>query len=402
MPSPTTPPTSAALTSAITSGETSSDAAGPSADGCAGADRTSGHSAEPRRDLLIDLARAGALGIVVLWHWVFTTIRFGADGPHVGNPVGVTPGMWLVTWFLQPMPIFFAVGGVLHARSLRNGSEGFRRRRTRRLLVPALPLLVPAVALIVGAALTGRGDLVASIILIISPMWFLAVYMALVALAPLAWRGHVAAPRLTLVGMIGGAALLDIARFGLGRGGPLMTVACFTAVWSIVHQLSFHFDALRAAPFGRRLAVALGGVAALGVAVAVGPYPAAMVGVPGERVSNMAPPTFAVILLAIFQLGLLASAAAPLARFAARHRDGLAWAGRWSMTVFVWHLLAWVGFYLLLRTAGGHVSGDVTGAWWLARPLWLLGPAVIAVPLCALTARFDPTSRRSAPTDLAA
>lgn len=33
----------------------------------------SDRSAEPRRDLLIDLARAGALGIVVLWHWVFTT-----------------------------------------------------------------------------------------------------------------------------------------------------------------------------------------------------------------------------------------------------------------------------------------------------------------------------------------
>ena len=93
----------------------------------------------------------------------------------------------------------------------------------------------------------GRGDLVASIILIISPMWFLAVYMALVALAPLAWRGHVAAPRATLAGMIGLAALLDIARFGFGWGGPLMTVACFTAVWAVVHQLGFHFDALRAA-----------------------------------------------------------------------------------------------------------------------------------------------------------
>jgi len=349
---------------------------------------------EPRRDLLIDLARAGALGMVVLWHWVFTTIRFGADGPHVGNPVGVTPGMWLATWFLQPMPIFFAVGGVLHARSLRNGSEGFRRRRMRRLLVPALPLLLPALALMVGAALMGRGDLVASIILIISPMWFLAVYMALVALAPLAWRGHVAAPRATLAGMIGLAALLDVARFGFGVGGPLMTVACFTAVWAVVHQLGFHFDALRASAFDRRIAVALGGLIALALAVAVGPYPSAMVGVPGQKVSNMAPPTFAVILLAVFQLGLLASAAGPLERFAARHRDGLAWAGRWSMTVFVWHLLAWVGFYLLLRASGGHLSGDVTGAWWLARPLWLVGPAAIAVPLCALTARFDPTNRR--------
>jgi len=348
------------------------------------------------RDLLVDLARAGALGIVVVWHWVFTTIRFGSDGPHVGNPVGVTPGMWLATWVLQPMPIFFAVGGVLHARSLANGTEGFRRRRMRRLLVPALPLLVPAVVLALGAAALGRGDIVASIILIISPMWFLAVYVALVALAPFAWRGHCAAPRATLAAMIGLAAVLDVARFGFGVGGPLMTVACFTAVWAVVHQLGFHLDALRASGLARRTAVAVGGIVALAVAVSVGPYPAAMVGVPGERVSNMAPPTFAVILLAVFQLGLLAACARPLERFAARHRDGLAWAGRWSMTVFVWHLLAWVGFYAVLRSTGTPVTGDVSGAWWLARPLWLLGPSAFAVPLCALTARFDPSNRRSA------
>jgi hypothetical protein len=237
---------------------------------------------------------------------------------------------------------------------------------------------------------------VASIILIISPMWFLAVYMALVVLAPLTWRGHVAAPRSTLAAMVAGAALLDVARFGFGWGGPVMTVACFTTVWAVVHQLGFHLDALRASGFGPRLAVAGGGLLAVAVAVSVGPYPAAMVGVPGERVSNMAPPSFAVVLLAVFQLGLLAAAAGPIERLAARHRQGLAWAGRWSMTVFVWHLMAWVGFFLLLRASGGHVGGDVTASWWLARPLWLVGPAAVAVPLCALTARFDPTNRATA------
>ena len=357
-------------------------------------DPGSSPSAGPSRDLLVDLARAGALGVVVLWHWVFTTIRFDASGPHVGNPVGVTPGMWLATWVLQPMPVFFAIGGVLHGRSLRNGSEGFRRRRIRRLLVPVLPLLVPALVLIAGATIVGRGDVVASIILIISPMWFLAVYMALVLIAPLTWRGHVAAPRATLGGMIGLAAVLDVARFGFGWGGPVATVACFTAVWAVVHQLGFHLDALRATTVCRRTAVALGGLVALATAIAVGPYPAAMVGVPGERVSNMAPPTFAVILLAIFQIGLLASAAGPLERFAARHREALDQAGRWSMTVFVWHLLAWVGFYALLQAGGGHVAGEVTGAWWSARPLWLIGPGVVAVPLCMVTARFDPSNRR--------
>jgi hypothetical protein len=56
------------------------------------------------RDLLLDLVRTGALAVVVLWHWVFTSVRWADDGPHVGNPVASTPGLWLLTWVLQVMP----------------------------------------------------------------------------------------------------------------------------------------------------------------------------------------------------------------------------------------------------------------------------------------------------------
>ncbi len=56
------------------------------------------------RDALLDLVRASALLVVVLWHWIFTSVRWSHDGPHVGNPVAVTPGMWLLTWLLQIMP----------------------------------------------------------------------------------------------------------------------------------------------------------------------------------------------------------------------------------------------------------------------------------------------------------
>jgi hypothetical protein len=59
------------------------------------------------------------------------------------------------------------------------------------------------------------------------------------------------------------------------------------------------------------------------------------------------------------------------------------------MTVFVWHLLAWVAAYGIVRAAGIVVPGDPSGEWWLQRPLWLLVPAAVAVPLCALTRRFD-------------
>jgi hypothetical protein len=52
------------------------------------------------RDLVLDLVRAAALAVVVLWHWVFSTVAFFPDGPVVGNPVGVTPGLWVLTWIM--------------------------------------------------------------------------------------------------------------------------------------------------------------------------------------------------------------------------------------------------------------------------------------------------------------
>ncbi|MGI8794510.1 MAG: acyltransferase family protein, partial [Acidimicrobiales bacterium] len=76
-------------------------------------------TAPPVRDRWLDLLRAGSLGVVVIWHWVFTIIRWEADGPHATNPIGTTRGLWLATWFLQVMPVFFAVGGAVHARALQ-------------------------------------------------------------------------------------------------------------------------------------------------------------------------------------------------------------------------------------------------------------------------------------------
>src|SRR4051812_17548717 len=92
-------------------------------------------AARPPRDRALDVARAGALGVVVLWHWVFSTVAVTGDGPHVGNPVGVVPGLWAVTWILQIMPLFFLVGGAVNAGALdARGPRRFVRRRLERLL----------------------------------------------------------------------------------------------------------------------------------------------------------------------------------------------------------------------------------------------------------------------------
>jgi peptidoglycan/LPS O-acetylase OafA/YrhL len=335
------------------------------------------------RDLVLDLVRAGALGVVVLWHWVFSTVAF-PNGPTVGNPVGTTPGLWALTWILQPMPVFFAVGGCLHARSFDGRVVAFWTRRIRRLVLPALPLLIPAAVAIIVADAIDRPDIVRTLVLLISPMWFLAVYLVLVLIAPFAIRAHRRAPVLTFAVLAAAAVAVDVARFGFGWSGPLMVVASFLAMWALVHQFGFVLDDLRRASMTTKVAVAIAGLGGLATLVSFGPYPAAMVGVPGEPVSNMGPPTLAPVFLGLMQIGVLAALSTQLQAFAQRHRTALASVGTWTMPVFVWHLLAWAIFYAVLRATGTPVLSEPNADWWAQRPLWLIGPLLVTIPLCRL------------------
>ncbi len=347
------------------------------------------------RDPLLDLVRTGALGVVVVWHWVFTSVRWAADGPHVGNPVAATPGLWLLTWVLQVMPAFFVVGGALHARD-RSPAPEFWRRRTRRLLVPVLPLLGLAGTAALAAHLAGRDDLVRSVLLVVSPMWFLATYLVCIAVAPLARRWHARHGIGVVAGGLAAASLVDLARIGAGIGGPVTGALAFCLVWSTVHQLGFSFERLRSASLRTRIGVTVGGYAALAAVAWLGPYPAAMVGLDGHRLSNMGPPTVMVVLLGIAQVGLLAWTAPMLTRLAQRGRRALRTAGDWSMTVYAWHLGAYVVFWGIAAACGLEVTSRIDAHWWLQRPLWLVGPLVLAVPLCRAVRRFDPTGRARA------
>src|SRR4030095_7914448 len=96
------------------------------------------------RDDFIDLCRAFSLLIVVLWHWVFTIVVWGKDGPSANSPLGFTDNLWILTWFLQVMPVFFFVGGHAHLQlwaKLRGGPHG--RLVVGRLGRVALPALAP-------------------------------------------------------------------------------------------------------------------------------------------------------------------------------------------------------------------------------------------------------------------
>ena len=103
-------------------------------------------TASSDRDDFIDLCRAFSLLIVVVWHWVFTIVVWRQDGPLATSPLGFTDNLWLLTWLLQVMPVFFFVGGHAHlqlwTKPCGGPPTGFVLGRLRRLLVPSLALLL--------------------------------------------------------------------------------------------------------------------------------------------------------------------------------------------------------------------------------------------------------------------
>ncbi|MFJ2171512.1 acyltransferase [Streptomyces sp. NPDC087851] len=348
------------------------------------------------RDRYIDLLRVASLGTVVLGHWLMAAVTVDADGrAGVGNLLAVEPSLQLLTWLLQIMPVFFFVGGFSHAlsyRSLHRRLEGqgvyaaFLRARLRRLLRPVMLFVtvwgVTALTLQLIAPDSQLANVAAR--LVAQPLWFIGIYLAMVALTPPLLRLHerygwAAFGALTLA-----AATVDLLRFALAV--PYVPFLNFAFVWLAVHQLGFlRADGRLRAP---RLPAALAatGLAAAAALVALGPYPLSMVGMPGEKISNMAPPTFALLCHGLWLVGAVELLRAPAARLLARPRvwRGVVAANGVAMTAFLWHLTAMLGVYALALGLGAPFPAPGTGAWWAQTPVRLTVAAVLTALLVAV------------------
>src|SRR5215212_3900325 len=63
------------------------------------------------RDRYVDFLRLFSIAVVVLGHWLMAVVVWHGSEFHTGNAIAMTPGLWIATWLLQVMPIFFFVGG---------------------------------------------------------------------------------------------------------------------------------------------------------------------------------------------------------------------------------------------------------------------------------------------------
>lgn len=359
-------------------------------------------SAPGARDLTIDVLRAVAILAVAIGHWLVVVPSYAGGRFDGVNALATVPLMRWLSWGFQVMPLFFVVGGVANGASWRGarvkGSSYVDWLRTRlvRLARPTSVLFAVWALAAVGLRLAGVDPSLVQRVawLVVVPVWFLAVYVVVVVLAPAMLRLYERFGLWTLVLLASLAMAVDIVRFNAPSTHGVEHTN-FLWVFLFCQQLGFFWldDRLRAR---RWVPAALlgGGVAALLALTHLGPYPLSMVGVPGERIANNAPPTVALLVLGLAQAGLGVLLRPTIERLLT-HRvfAGAALAlNRNAMTILLWHFTALVLAALVLLPRGVvPVFEPGSAAFWAVR---LVSLAVNAVPLAGLVLVFGRFERR--------
>ena len=388
------------------------------------------------RDRVVDFLRAASILAVVFGHW-FIGIVWWQDGVlRTTSAVGVTTGLWLATWFFQVMPIFFFVGGYANLVSLdaarrRGETTGtFVRGRLRRLLRPSLVFFAVWSVIVVGMHLLNVGAptgpriggsttllrlfLPPGATLPFGPLWFLAVYLVVVSLAPWLIGLHRRFRWWVPAVMVAGAATADVIGFQAGISWVRWANVAFVLL--LPHQLGFFyadgtFARLSRSFFWGMIAVGLGGLLLLtnppfwrlfGDArfvwfPRIGAYPKSLLGTDVERVSNAYPPTMCFLLGAVWSIGAVMLLRPFLARWLEHPRPWKAtiFLNSVIMTLFLWHMTAYLLAVLTLWPLGLGHQHDSTAAWWLERPLWIGLSAAYLALLVAVFGRFERPPRRA-------
>jgi fucose 4-O-acetylase-like acetyltransferase len=344
------------------------------------------------RNRYLDLLRVAAIGAVVVGHWLLTSITYrGGQLSGLDDIRYISWAGW-VTLAFQVMPVFFLVGGYVHAISWtghhQRGEDwaGWVRGRAMGLLWPATVYLTVIVVAVAAARVAGAGtaELAQAGWLVALQLWFLPVYLLLIALTPVLLAAHRRWGLAVPAAMAAGAAAVDVAVVGFHV--PVLGYANYLLVWGSMYQWGFAWrDGTLTRRRWRPYAMAAGGAAVLAGLVGWGPFPVDMIGA-GERVGNTTPPSVALLAYAAAQTGLVLAAAPAVSRLLARRR----W---WRpvtrlnpavMLVYLWHMVP-----VLIVAVAFYPTGVIpqprigSAQWWELRPAWIALLAVILVPLTA-------------------
>lgn len=360
---------------------------------------------EPRalgRDPFIDALRGGSVLMIVCAHWLSSVVRWTTDGY-----VGVTtvqqqvPLLSIASWVFVSTPVIFLVGGFSTARILTAGvsDNEFRRRRARRLLRPLLPFLGfwMCVEVLLHLAHPDRSRIFLGVssrnLMPFGPLWFLGVYLVITWLAPQTHRLHRRLGPVVPWAMVGVVACADLCRLALHVPGVAWVNTL--VVWSLPHHLGYFLADGRLRAKHVPVLLASAGGAALVLLAAVCHYPASVGGVPGDRFSNMAPPTLFIAALSVWQVGLYLLLERPI-RTLIRFADGRRLVARLSslsMSLFLWHMTGLCIFLVLARELGLTLAErpQNVSEWLAQRPGLFAGAGLVLVVIVHLVGRVETT-----------
>jgi surface polysaccharide O-acyltransferase-like enzyme len=329
----------------------------------------------------VDFYRVSGVVLIVLGHWLAGSVTYHNGDFGRENPLLDLPWTQWLTWIFQAVPVFFLVAGYAGGVSWthRRDAGGFSRQawlqhRLARVLGPTA-VYVALVSVIVvilqargvsGSVLEYAGWAVAM------HLWFLAVYVLVVSLTPIA----VAAQRrwgLLVPGVLAvGVVVVDA--LSLAGHVPYLGWVNYLLCWGLLYQLGIAWHGGLLA--GRRpVLLAAGSALALALLIWLGLYPVSMIGIPGEAVQNTTPPTVAMLAYGCTQAGLAVAIAPALNRVL---RPGLvervlSTANNNVMALYLWHMVPVVIVAIVAYPAGllpQPVEG--TAAWWLVRLEWVV------------------------------
>jgi surface polysaccharide O-acyltransferase-like enzyme len=350
-------------------------------------------SESPVRNLAVDFYRVSGVVLIVLGHWLAgsVTYRDGFFGRQ--NPLMDQPWTQWLTWIFQAVPIFFLVAGYAAAVSWghRRAGDGMSRQtwvrhRLARVLGPSAVYVAVVSAIVVAAGAAGAAGSLLEYAgwAVAMHLWFLAVYLIVVSLTPLAIAAQHRWGLLVPAALALGLVAVDVA--ALAGRVPYLNWLNYLLCWGVLYQIGIAWQSGHLSGIRPSL-LAAGSAGALWLLIWLGPYPISMIGVPGQAVQNTEPPSVAMLAFGCAQAGLaitLAPALSNVLRGGTVQR-ALSRANTNVMALYLWHMIPVVIVAVTAYPAGLLPQPDEGGAqWWLARLQWVAILSVVTAVELAL------------------
>lgn len=300
-------------------------------------------TATPERDRAVDVARLGALVVVMFGHCALLLATIDGSGLRIGNLLGEVPAIQPLTWLAQVMPLFFLAGGAAGAYGWRAGSPWgtWLLTRAQRLCRPVFWYLAFwTVGLLITRWVLGAesaDDLGRESVAL---LWFLGVYLVTLAFVPALTRPRDARTlAFVVLALLMAAGAVDALRISLDNiyaGAPN-----FVIVWLIPVAIGVGYARRLIRPAVALVGAAVAFAAAVAL-VAVGPYEVSLVVTGTEKLSNVTPPTLLLGMHSVWMSLLFVACAGTIGRWAQRPRvwRAVAAGNGGAMTLYLWHIPA--------------------------------------------------------------